>query len=481
VFNWLRPIFRLQAKQLGSRARHIEALTAHNRYPQSPPLDAQPSRVYEQSPWVYVAINRIAEAGALVPLRVYRRQGEQRISLHNHPLEQLLAQPNPLTSGFELLEQTLGALELHGNAYWFLAGDAQGLPQEIWLLRPDRMRILPDAQRLVAGYLYEVDGQQVPLDAKEVAHFRRWHPTNDFYGLSPIAAARGAILSDRHMAEWNRNTFGKDRGVPAGIVSIRDFISDADFERLKREWSANYGGTARKTAFLRGGNIEWQHIGMSHSDLDFLQGRRAQRDEILNIFGVPIGLISENATEANAKVAERQFIERTLWPKLVRLAQKISQELLPFYGGDLLADFDDIRPTDTQARLDEIRTAYPLLSINELRANYFQLPPVAWGDMPVGNSNPIHEEAARSEPPGSPVSAATEQARKAAIERELAQWERFALNRLPSEGEPEQTRPFEVTALPDELAFEISAGLLFARDREAVKSVFVGARAGLGE
>ena len=58
---------------------------------------------------------------------------------------------------------------------------------------------------------------------------------------------------------------------------------------------------------------------------------------------------------------------------------------------------------------------------------------------------------------------------------ELAQWERFALNRLPSEGKPEQTRPFEVTALPDELAFEVSAGLLFARDRDAVKSVFAGA------
>ncbi|MYD08549.1 MAG: hypothetical protein F4X02_00770 [Chloroflexi bacterium] len=68
---------------------------------------------------------------------------------------------------------------------------------------------------------------------------------------------------------------------------------------------------------------------------------------------------------------------------------------------------------------------------------------------------------------------------KSAIENELAQWERFALNRLPAEGKPEQTRPFEVTALPDELAFEVSAGLLFARDREAVKSVIAGARAGL--
>ena len=394
---------------------------------------------------------------------------KKRVGVENHPLEQLLGNPNPLTSRFELFEQTIGSLELHGNAYWFLAGDGFGLPREIWLLRPDRVAIVPHERRIVAGYLYEINGERIPLDAIEVLHFKRWHPDNDFYGLSPIAAARGAVLSDKHMADWNRNAFGQDHGVLAGIVNIKDFISDSDFERLKREWRSNYGGASRRTAFLRGGAIEWQHIGLSHSDLDFLQGRQAQRDEILNIFGIPVGLVSENATEANAKVAERQFIERALWPKLVRIAQKISQELLPFYGANLVAEYDDIRPTDAQARLEEIRTAYPLLSVNELRAQYFQLPPVEWGEGPV-DSHPIPRPLPQPAREGETSTA------KSAVENELAQWERFALNRLERE---EAGRPFEVKALPDELAFEVSAGLLFARDRESVKSVFAGVRAAL--
>ena len=474
MFTWLSHFFSKRRRQLRPRAPHLESVAASSRFQLSPPIETNAARVYQQSPWVYVAINRIVEAGALVPLRVFRLEGERRIGVNNHPLEQLLSRPNPLTSGFELLEQTIGSLELHGNAYWFLAGDSSGTPREIWLLRPDRVSIVPDASRVVAGYVYEIDGQFIPLDAIEVLHFRRWHPGNDFYGLSPIAAARGAVLSDRHMSDWNRNTFGQDQGVPAGVVNIRDFVSDGDYERIKREWRGQYGAGARKTAFLRGGTVEWQHIGLSHTDLDFLQGRKAQRDEILNIYGIPVGLVSENATEANAVVAERQFIERTLYPKLVRLAQKISQELLPFYGADLTAEFDDIRPTDSEARLAEIRAAYPLLSINELRATYFQLPPVPWGEGPVGEDTnlPIHDNSGRGDPSGRPFPAH----HKSAIETELAQWERFALNRLDR---PEQTRPFEVTALPDELAFEVSAGLLFAGDRDSVKSVFAGARAGL--
>jgi len=199
MFNWLTDFFRTRRERLRPRAPHIERVAAHNRFALNPPLDTHSARVYEGSPWVYIAINRIAEAGALAPLKVYRLDGEKRIGIENHPLEALLSNPNPLTSRFELFEQTIGSLELQGNAYWFLAGDGRGQPREIWLLRPDRVTIVPHEQRIVAGYLYEIGGERIPLDAIEVLHFRRWHPDNDFYGLSPIAAARGAVLSDRHI------------------------------------------------------------------------------------------------------------------------------------------------------------------------------------------------------------------------------------------------------------------------------------------
>ena len=109
MFNWLGDFFRARRRQLRAQAPHIERLAAHNSHQLNPPLDLHSARVYEQSPWVYIAINRIAEAGALVPLQVYRLEGERRIGISNHPLERLLNNPNPLTSRFELLEQTLGA------------------------------------------------------------------------------------------------------------------------------------------------------------------------------------------------------------------------------------------------------------------------------------------------------------------------------------------------------------------------------------
>jgi len=454
MFRWFSSLFT--GLSLRTRAPHLDALAAHEGYP-LPRVPVNQLGVYAASPWVYLAVNRIAEAAALVPLHVYRLDGERAHPLTAHPLERLLAAPNPFMSRFELLEQTLGFLELTGNAYWFLVGDSNGQPAEIWPLRPDRVAIVPHPERFIAGYLYEIDGQRIPLEAAEVVHFKRWHPANDYYGLSALEAARLAVEGDRAMADWNRRTFSDDHAVPAGIVTIKDHISDADFERIKREWRASYGGAQRRTAFVRGGSLEWQSIGLSHADLDFLQGRKAHRDEILTLFGVPIGLISENATEANATVAERLFIERTLWPKLERLAQKITQELLPFWGHDLMAAFEDIRPTDQRLRLDEMRAARGLLTVDEMRQRYFNLPPIPQPAPPA-------ESPATKAAPLTPLD-------------ELAAWERYALKRLGNRS----ARPFAPRSLPAPLAFEISARLMAAHQPDAVREVFRRARESLRE
>ncbi len=479
MYNWLSRLF---GKRRGLRpAPHLEAVAVHNNFVWPNLAEAQAhTTIYRQSPWVYVAINRIAEAAALVPIHVFHVQGERRVEVERHPLERLLDAPNPYISRFELMEQTFGLLELTGNAYWFLAGDTSGRPTQIWPLRPDRITIVPDPADYVRGYLYEIDGQRIPLEAQEVVHFKRWHPANDYYGLSTLEAARLTVESDRAMAEWNRNTFGKDNGVPAGIVVVKDTMSPADFERIKREWQQSYGGPQRRTAFLRGSDIQWQNIGLSHSELDFLQGREAHRNEILNIYGIPVGLVDSNATEANAQVAERMFVERTLWPKLVRVAQKITQELLPFWPGEHVSEFEDIRPTDAQARLDEIRVSYPVLSVNEIRERYYRLPAVEWGALPVGNEQP-NAKAQRSEDAkeemqvgaqrAAPLPPPVESSTKAVID-ELWRWERFALKRYGRAN----GRPFEVENIPDEIAFAVSAGLLAAESLDDVRQAFKSAR-----
>jgi HK97 family phage portal protein len=359
--------------------RILRAIADHNDYRGGYPETVNAADHYLHSPWVHTAIARIAEAGALVPFNVYFLDGEKRIALQNHPLERLLRAPNPVHSGFELMESTLGTLELYGNAYWYLAAGEDGLPAELWPLRPDRVRIVPGRDRTVQGYVYTVDAAEIPLEPESVIHFRRWHPGDDYYGLGTLTAAALASVTDRAMERWNYGVFGKQSAIPSGIVTIKNHITDNEFDRIRREWTEFHGGGERRTAFIRGaGEINWTHIGLNQLESDFLNGRRFNRDEILHIFGVPSALLEKDATRANAVAARQTFLEQTIWPKLVRIAQKLSQDLAPFFGRSLIVSPEEIR--DRQADLAELQAAQGYLTVNEVRERFFGLPPLGDGE-----------------------------------------------------------------------------------------------------
>lgn len=111
MLNWLSDHFPMRRQHL-RRAPHLAAVAQHNSafWRPDPALQSY-SGMYQASAWVYIAVNRIAEAAALVPLRVLRLQGEQRTEALDHPLERLLDAPNPHMSRFELFEQTVGMVE----------------------------------------------------------------------------------------------------------------------------------------------------------------------------------------------------------------------------------------------------------------------------------------------------------------------------------------------------------------------------------
>ncbi len=141
------------------------------------------------------SVRMVAESAAAVPLVLYR--GGERIS--RHPLLDLLGAPNPLQSGNELIEALFSFLQIAGNAYLEIVDDASGVPGELYMLRPDRMKIVPGSSGWPIRFEYKVGGRThaFPVDAKSgqspIVHFRTFHPLDDFYGLSLLEACAFGI------------------------------------------------------------------------------------------------------------------------------------------------------------------------------------------------------------------------------------------------------------------------------------------------
>jgi len=171
---------------------------------------------------------------------------------------------------------------------------------------------------------------------------------------------------------------------PDGILKTDQKLSDVEFERLKEQWRAAYGGTSKsgKTAVLEKG-VGYTPISISPRDLGFKQGREVVKEEIMNAFGQSLGMYDKNATRSNAEQANLSFQRDTIRPRLRRMEDKLNERLIPMYDANIFVAFDSPVPEDRVFRLKErdlnIKLGYS--SINQER-EIDGLPPTAWGDVP---------------------------------------------------------------------------------------------------
>jgi HK97 family phage portal protein len=295
---------------------------------------------FQKNAVVHRAVRLVAEAAASLPLTLV----EEGRDLGEHPLLALLARPNPREGGQRFLESVYGHLLVAGNAY-IEAVSVDGVPRELYALRPDRMRVVPGADGWPAAYDYSVGTETVRFsqDGEGVApilHLTLFNPSDDHYGLSPPMEA-AAVALDIHNAAggWNKallDNAARPSGAlvfagPAGTT-----LTDAQFDRLKSELETNYqgAGNAGRPLLLDGG-LDWKPLSLSPKDMDFIEAKNAAAREIALAFGVPpllLGLHGDN-THANYAEANRAFYRQTVIPLVRRTAEALAQWLAPGFGG----------------------------------------------------------------------------------------------------------------------------------------------------
>ena len=305
---------------------------------------------YKKNVVAYRCISLIAQNVSCIPW-VLQRDGH---SVPEHPVMKLLASPNPSTMGKELLEKVISYRMISGNAY-VLALTADNRVQELYALRPDRVRVIAGAGGVPAGYEYTVDKKvkRFPVDRitgrSPVLHRKHFNPLDDWYGMSPLEAAAYSIDQHNQAGSWNQALL-QNGAKPSGalVVKMADdgsggTLSDEQYLRVKQQVDEQYMGAvnAGRPLLLEGG-MEWKEMSLSPRDMDFIQSKHSSARDIALAFGVPpqmLGIPGDN-TYNNMAEARLALWEQTILPLLDHLTNALNHWLLPYYEEALKLSYD---------------------------------------------------------------------------------------------------------------------------------------------
>jgi HK97 family phage portal protein len=346
-------------------------------------------RYMATSPSVYSAVRLRSEAVTRPPLRVYRTEpsGRRVLVEPSHPVAQLLERVNPWYTRADLWRATEIYLCLWGAAFWAVERGEDGEP-ELWPLRPDRMAVIPDRRRYVRGFVYRGAVEQVAYTPDEIVWLRYFNPLEEMAGLSPLAPARLSADMGHEGLHFNRHLL-RNSARPDFLLLTNQEMNDAELEDFYARWEQRYQGpgNAHRPA-VASAVRDVKTLGLSHRDIDFIQGLRWSLEEVSRTYGVPKLLLGdfERATYANVQASERMFWRNTVVPEVKFLEEQLNRSLLPRLGyPQLTVEFDlsviEALQEDENSRVQRETALLDrgVLTINEVRRER-NLPDVAWGD-----------------------------------------------------------------------------------------------------
>jgi HK97 family phage portal protein len=311
----------------------------------------------------------------------------------DHSLQRLLDSPNPFWSRGDLWRAIETYLGLWGSAYWGLERDGRGQVTEIWTLRSDRMRVVPDAERYVKGFVYVGQGQQlVPYVPEDIVWMRYFNPLDEYAGLSPIAPLRLSADMGLDALRANRNNLTNE-STPGVFIETADTPTDDEVHEFYERWESRYRGVTKvRRPVLLSGGMKAANLGFRPRDMEYIQSLRWSLEDVARVYGVPKPMMGdvERATFSNFQTARRVFWEDTIVPHLNFYQEFLQQMLLPNLGTDatgLFVEFDTSHVEALQesendkAQRRRTYVSAGIMTINEVRRE-MNMPPVGWGDAP---------------------------------------------------------------------------------------------------
>jgi len=275
----------------------------------------------------------------------------------NKDLNQLIQYPNKIQTMPLFIQEALGYKLLTGNRY-------------LYKLKPSgfkttsQMFILPTHFMTVklkegASYLnrhnvvFVMDSNfNLEFTTDEVYHSKTWNPAMNYpdfiYGFSPLQAARKLI--EKSNDSYDAAAFAYQNMGMAGILSQGPlagedggFLTPKEAQAVTDKFNKNTAGVKNfKKVIATSASVSWTNLGLSPVDLAIIDSQKMDREQICNIWNVPVVMMNsqEASTRDNVITAERSFYLNAVIPEMCDFRDSFNEFITKDFGEQFYVDFD---------------------------------------------------------------------------------------------------------------------------------------------
>ena len=369
-------------------------------------------------PVFYACLRNIAEDIGKLPVSVFRRNGDSREKLPDHPVTALLnRQPN----SEQIAMRFRSAIQAHslswGNGYAEIQRDIAGRPVALWPLRPDRVRPFRDKNSKELWYEVTNDaGGIIKLHNSIVLHIAGLG-FDGIMGYNIVKMARESIGLGLATEQFG-GTFFANGANAGGAFTHPGELGDVAHKNLKRQIAENREGleNAHKTIILEEG-MKFESFSIPPNEAQFLETRQFSVPEICRWFRMPPHIVQDlnKATFSNIEHQSLEYVKFCLSTWLVLWEQTTAWKLLSQKERDdglyIRHNVEALLRGDIRTRTESYSKGRMggWLSVNDIRAMEEQNPlPDDDGDIylqplnmrDVAEDEPVDPPPAPPTPPG---------------------------------------------------------------------------------
>jgi PBSX family phage portal protein len=309
-------------------------------------------------------------------------------------VEDFLNNCNDRDSFEEVLRKVGIDYETTGNAYIEIGRDITGkigyighIPSEYMRVRRERDGYVQIFSNFVTYFRnFGENNPNIVTDDQnpnEIIHLKKYTPTNTYYGLPDIFAAKNALAGNEFASRYNLDFF-ENQAIPRfAIVARKSSLSPQSVSRLIEFFESGVRGQPHRTIFIpladsENADIRFEEIEKGDKDGAFNEFRGSNNEDIFMVHRTPYtraGVYAKGMTLAAARDADKVFKESVSRPEQEIFEKKFNKVIKEITDAvEFKLNELSLTDEDTQSKIDEREVRMGIQVPDEVRSKKGQGP-----------------------------------------------------------------------------------------------------------